>query len=517
VELRNAQNALSKDQAALVLATGYEALGKTAEAEENYKLALQAHPTDLTLLRNAANFYRRNGQAAKGIALLQKVLEPATAAPELVVGWARRNLALSLAASGTYQNFKQAQALLEANHKQFGDTEEDKRTSALVLATQPQYRSEAIKQFEVLSARRELPPETTFVLAQLYEADGQWERAKWKLDALARNHENNAVFLTHLATLLLRHKRHDEALPYVLRLSKLKPNQLETVMLYTRVLKGQGNTEKALSVARNFASAGNPPQQAAYLFEDLGDKNQAENYFRAYVAAAPDRPERALLLAGFLGRVSRTDEALDICDKAWDKCAPEAVALTAVGLVRSGKASDGQERQIDSRLQAAIARHPEKRVLLQLRAEFRDYCGRTDEAIALYRELIQAEPRNIAALNNLAVLLALKENQGGEALMRINAAIEIAGPVAQLLDTRAMVYMSERRPDMAIRDLEDALKQEPSPLFYFHQARAYNLNKNRLQAQRCWEKATTEGLTASALPRLERPTFEALSKELAGS
>jgi cellulose synthase operon protein C len=518
VELRNAQKALPVEQGYLVLAVGYEAVGKTDFAAENYQAALKMRPNDLGLLRNAASFYSRNGQVGKAIELLRKVIEPGSGATEPIVAWARRTLALGLAGGGTFRQFQEAQDLLDKNTKQFGDTEEDRRTRALVLATQPKYRTEAIQQFEKLSVKNNLAPEHRFLLAQLYEAEGNWQTAKWQMQALVRDHENNPYVRARLAGLLLRHKLADEAYPHVQRLVQLRPSALETAALLTRVLKEKGKAEEALTAARNFAGAGNPPDQAAYLFEELGEKNEAEKSFRAFVAAAPDKPERSLVLAAFLGRIHRTDEALEICDKAWEKCQPEAVTLTVLEVMRSGQFSDSQERQVDSRLREAIAKSKTKNTLVQLRAQFREYTGHPEESVELYREVLKTQPKNVPALNNLAVLLALSGRSGEEALQHINAAIDFAGPRAELLDTRAMVYLSQHRPELALKDLDEAIKQVPSPLYFFHQARAYAMSSDRRQAYQCWQKATREGgLTASALPREERAAFEALSKQMAGS
>ncbi len=518
VELRNAMTALPPDQSPLVLAVGYEMLGKMSLADENYQAALKTQPNNLALLRNAANFYRRNNQPAKAIDLLKKVLDPGSGASEPTTAWARRSLALSLSGGGNYRQFLEAQALLDRNTKEFGDSDEDRRTRALVLASQPQYRSEAIKAFERLSVKEDLSPETKFFLAQLYDADGNWRTARGLLQVLVRDHENNPAFLASLASLLLRHKEADEALPHIEKLVKLRPKSYQAVALHVWALKEKGKTELAGTLVRNFAGSGGPPEQAAQLFEDLGEKLDAEKYFRAYVAAGPDHPERTLVLAAFLGRVSRLEEALALCDQAWEKCMPEAVGFTSVALIRLGQASDAQERHVESRLREAIAKNPAKSNLVQLRADFLDLCGRSDEAIDLYREIVKAQPNNVAALNNLAVALALRERQLDEALGLINAAIQIAGSNPQLLDTRAMVYLSQHHPELALKDLEEAIRQSPLPLFYFHQARAYAMGSDRRLAIQCWQKATQDGgLTASGLPRPERRTFEALSRQISGS
>jgi len=514
VEILNAKREL-KEQSPLVVAAGYEALGKKELAAESYRAALEKQPRDMTLLRNAAAFYRRDGKSTQAEAILRKILEPSTAASEAAAAWARRNLALTLAARGTFQQFQEAQDLLDKNHKLLGDTEEDRRTSALVLASQPSQRRKAIALFVALSGDQTPAPDTQFLLAQLYEADGKWDMAKVHLQNLVSTQEDNATYLARLVFLLLRHNEPDIALPHVLRLTKLKPNTLETVMLHARVLKANGRQLDAINAVHAFARSGNGPlAQVAYLFEELGQKDEAEVKFREF-AAASKRPEDQLILASFLARADKIGEALAICEQAWQTCAPETVGFTSVVVLRAGRATEAQGQQVEKRLKEALAKYPAKRGFVQLLAEFHDYYGHDQQAVALYRDLLQSNPRSVSALNNLAVLLALK-GKGADALPLIEKAIEIAGPQPELLDTRAMVHLSERHPEQALSDLDEAISLGPTPLFYFHKARAFQMKSDRSNAQTSLEKAKNGGLTPADLPRLEQPHLQSLEKELRG-
>ena len=58
-----------------------------------------------------------------------------------------------------------------------------------------------------------------------------------------------------------------------------------------------------------------------------------------------------------------------------------------------------------------------------------------------------------SAMNNLAVLLALQGVKLDEALKLVNQAIEIAGPVAAMLDSRASVYTALGQPKEALKDI----------------------------------------------------------------
>jgi tetratricopeptide (TPR) repeat protein len=86
------------------------------QAEKHYQAALAARPADAVVLRNAAAFYLRGGQGARAEPHLRGLLAAAGAAAE-DVAWARRELAVALAARGDYRQSRAALALLEANRQ----------------------------------------------------------------------------------------------------------------------------------------------------------------------------------------------------------------------------------------------------------------------------------------------------------------------------------------------------------------------------------------------------------------
>jgi tetratricopeptide (TPR) repeat protein len=101
-----------------------------------------------------------------------------------------------------------------------------------------------------------------------------------------------------------------------------------------------------------------------------------------------------------------------------------------------------------------------------------DHRGRHDEAVARYREALRQEPNNTIALNNLAYLLALQGRQATEALGLINRAPEVAGPMPDLPDTRAVVYFKNKQAGLAVKNLEQVVMHSDSPASLFHLAQA---------------------------------------------
>jgi tetratricopeptide (TPR) repeat protein len=251
----------------------------------------------------------------------------------------------------------------------------------------------------------------------------------------------------------------------------------------------------------------------ALLLDDLGRAEDAERVLRAYAASA-GKPTAALVLARFLSRHGRLPEALALCEKAWQTCPPEAVAFTCVRAVRDGAAGQEQLDRVEGWLTAAVRKNPRSARLLVLLAELQDQRGDHAKAARAYRTILAQDGQNTLALNNLAYLLAVREGDAQEALELINRAINRDGPVAELLDTRALVYLKAGQPERAVQDLQKAVVEDPSGPKYFHLARAHGLANNPRAAAAAFRKALDAGLQDTGLHALERPAFRQMAGEL---
>jgi tetratricopeptide (TPR) repeat protein len=506
-ELAAARKELPPARQASVLAAGYEALGQLDKAGRHYAALAEADSAGHPEMLAAAAFYDRTGQWTKSEPLLRRLLDPAVKAPAATAAWARRALAVTLAA-GTYPQFKEALALVPER-----PTEEsaDRQARAMVLATRPAHRREAIGLLEGLPAPS---PGARFVLARLYQKDGRWPRARVQLLGLLAEDGNNPAYLDYMIRGLLHNKEAAEAQPYMDRLAKLIEPTFAVTDLRARVLHANGQKEEARRLVQQFAGgAGARLDRAARLLEDLDHPAEAEKLYRAHAADAK-QPENVLELALYLGRHKRLAEALDICAVAWTRCRPEAVANASVTVVRAGGATAAQAQQVESWLKAALRRAPQAQGVAMLLAELYEQQGEWDRAMAVYRDVLRPNGRSIVALNNLAYLQALRGGDVDEALRLADRAIELAGPLDELLDTRALVHLKKGQAVQAVKDLQQAMAQARRPVQYFHLAQAQRQAGNRVAAAEAWRQVTRARLSAEAVHALERPAFLQLTEEL---
>jgi tetratricopeptide (TPR) repeat protein len=514
-ELAAAKAQWPGDQFASVAATCYEVMRRTDEAAAQHQAALAARPNHPAVLGNAAGFYLRAGQPAKAEALLNRVLDPSTKAPEPAARAARRALACLLALEGTYKHFQDALTLLEQNGKANGPAVEDQELRALLLATRPAHRPEALRLLEDLPARRlSLAPDVQLLRAQLYEADGNRAKARAALLTLVTHYEHNPRYLAAYVRCLLRDQDAGEARRWVAKLAQVGGRFFETVELRARVLHANGDSGGAVALLQNYAGEKDARLDwAAQILDELGQAQEAEKLYRRHVAAAKD-PAGVLKLALHLADRRRVAEALDLCEGAWATCPPEEVAVTSVTALRAGAGDGPQQARVQRRLEAALARAPRSSRLLTSMAELQFLRGNFEEAVARYRQLLQTDGQDVVALNNLAYLLALHEGKTAEALRLIDLAIKTAGPSAVLLDSRAVIRLKGGQADAALDDLNRAILQAPSPTKYFHLAQAHRLKNDRAAARQALAKAQKLGLKPADLLAPEQAALQALTTEL---
>jgi tetratricopeptide (TPR) repeat protein len=507
--LADARVRIEESARAVALAQCYEALGRGGLAEKQYGEALQGRPDDPAVLRTAADFYLRTGRPSAAEAQLRHFLEPAVKASPPDLAWARRSLAFALSAKGDPRERDRALALLEENRRGPAESAEDQRTRALVLALLPGRRAEAVGLFEDLARRQPLGPDERFVLAKLYEAEGNWRLARETFLSLAASSDVQPLHLGHYVNGLLVRGEAGEAQLWLARLEKLEPDSPRTVDLKTRLLHRQGRTDEAVAVVREFARGKDvPPALVAGLFDALG-LQAADDAEAAYRRAVddPGRAENDLLFAGFLARRGRVSEALDWCERA-GRDTPGA-ARAAVGVLRAGRSTDEQVRKVEGWLGQAIAKERSPDLLLAL-AELRDYQARYDDAMAAYREVLRRDEDNGEALNNLAWMLAVANGNGEEALQAINRAIRKWGSSPNLLDTRAVIYLRQNQPALALEDLDLAPAHGPDASVHFHRAQACLAQGDRAAAAKALRAAKACGLEPATIHPLELSAYRRL-------
>ena len=530
--IQEARGRIPARWAPLPMAHCYEVLGKVAEAAAQYEAALAASPDDPVVVRRAVDFSVRTGKPRQAETQLRKIIGGQVPAAEAHIAWARRRLALILADRGGYQDLEQALELIEQSLATASPSAADRRAKAILLASHPkrQRRQEAITILErLLREERSAAPQDRFVLARLYLAEGDWAKARGHLQHLLASQGKDPQYVATYVAALLERKQAREAETWLRRLEEIAPEQFSTASLRAEQLVQLHGYDEAIAVLKRFleSSKARPSdrearlrlvasrlEQFAHLLAGADQDSPASQFAREAEAAwrqyVDRHPEEELLLAALLARQGRRDEALQHAEQTWQSAAPEAVAGTLAVLLSGGTATPEQLKRAERVLLDAIKKHNRPTPLLLVMADLHTFQERYREAEALYREILHQDSTHVRAMNNLAVLLALQRAQLDESLRLVQEAIEIAGPVSNLLDSRATVYLALGQPRQALGDLEEAIAETSSPIWHFHRAQAYDQLGQTSAATEALKQAQKLGLEPEQLHPLERPAYRRL-------
>jgi Tfp pilus assembly protein PilF len=94
--------------------------------------------------------------------------------------------------------------------------------------------------------------------------------------------------------------------------------------------------------------------------------------------------------------------------------------------------------------------------------------GNLEEAIHHYRAVVEGNPQNTLALNNLAYLLLEHANQPDEALKYAQQAKELSPDRADISDTLGWILYRKGTYDQAVRHLQNAVTKDSSAIYKYH-------------------------------------------------
>jgi len=536
--LDEAKGKLPPEEVAMTLAKCYEVLGRSAEAEVQYEKASEDVKENKDLARLMARFFLRLDDKQKrkrAEEILREMIDGKRPTNEADVPWAKRQLAAILAGRGDHQSYHDALALIEANLQANPQSVLDRRLKARLLARRPSRtdRKQAQTIFQKLVRLPKPSPDDRYQLARLLFADEQWNQASQQMLPLLASDNIRPEWLDFYIRALIRAGEYDAAEARLGRYETMIRDPFPIAVMRARILSGRKRHDQAIRILKDYVDNPSPVgstrptrlRQTAQALENLAKHvigpgrdaateqylKQAEIYLREYVQRDPAETR---LLVSFLGKYGQREEALRIAEEAWNKDQPVPIAINAVGLLIPGDPSPGEIQRVEKILSEAIDKHGEKTDLLLAMAELRSIQKRYDEVETIYRDVLAKKPKNIVALNNLAVFLSLRGLKLDESLQMMDRAIELLGPVATLLDSRATVHLAKGDWQKSLDDLSMALSEEPTGVRYFHQAQAYALGDQQREAAAAMRTADSYGLKAEQLQPLERPAYRKLKENL---
>lgn len=498
----------------LAIAGCLDMLGHVAEARAQYKELLASKPDDPMVLRAASISELSQRRVKEAEPLLVKLSSLKDVAPT-DAEWARNALGVAIATMGP---FREAERAL----KSLGITAEggkplnidERRTNAKILALQPSptLRKRAVRMLEELVNEKSAIDSDRYLLAQLYDIEGEWTRARDLMLLMLTSEQPQPDYVAYFADRLFVRDETNEAAAFVGKMEKLEPNSLRTAGLKARLLHALGKNSEAVARLDLFLKQSGKPRDvtfAAELLEQMQIPLPAEKLYKQ-LSEKPGDPVYVLAYAGFLGRQGRLKEAIDVCESVTGKASPVEISATALKFLFATKMDKVQARRFEHWLKQEIAKDPAKTTIQFDLANLYILLQRYDDAAEIYRKYCGSDAKESLALNNLAWLLALHPKLGNDALTLINRAIEIEGQRPELLDTRGLVYIKQNQAEKAIEDLKESTANLTRPETYLHMAQAYMKLNDKAAATEALTKARAAGLKLESLDKVEQDEYTKL-------
>jgi tetratricopeptide (TPR) repeat protein len=432
--------------------TFFDGIGRTERSEEILKRALDEAPESFGYRASLVDRYRKSGRESEAEALLREATQlqsPAAAA----VGWS--SVALYSMEKGRYE--EAAQAFARARQLDPTDSTEILfgYADALVVAGR---HEEALKIAEQIT----VPAHRSLVLGRVALERGEPARALEHFTEGNRLWPNNPVaryYAANAAEQIGDFERAVEDYRYAMRIDV---RATDAYLRLARIEAAAGHLESALA-ALEFEPGERPDEEQAALMELELDARldraphpsvlqRVPHEHRAAAAAALARGFSARLGPKAAVRFLRAQTDIDLSDP---------VNAEALAAMIEASAASGDPRTGSSRVEAALAKHPDSAALHALHGDALAAARAEAKAVrAAYQRALEIEPEQHRALAGLAALEARADATESALALFDRAARADASDRASVRSAAQMEVQLGRSAD-AERRLSRLLRDHP--------------------------------------------------------
>ncbi|HYO26260.1 MAG TPA: tetratricopeptide repeat protein, partial [Lacipirellulaceae bacterium] len=552
--LRDAQLVLDEEFLALLTANQLRVFGRYSEAEPIFLSSYRADIDKLPVAQRMAEFYlswaehdaalraREAGPLAapaaggtpairdKAVPHINRILRAANEdkalASDPVVSWARVQAARLFSVNNDYQDSLRAERMLASAVEANAATPEVQQMLVDILNRRgdPASRERAVSLLRKIQASRGLQANYELLLGQALFDVATWPEAERQMQEAISRHPQDLALRVGLIEMHIARKDETAAQRLLNRLESTPEGKAAAPQLRIRLAAAVGKKDEVRSmlVAMTPNLRVLKPEQLpiirslALLAESVGDTEYALQLMTEHARRVPGNE---LQLAHYTALYGDLDAALAMLRQLFPQHIDQVLS-TAVEMHRRRRAEDPATLTPDVERFVRQARRddPDAARRMVLEAEFLEIEQKFDEAIAAYRQILARDdvPRFVraTALNNLAFLLAMTKQDLEDALAGVDEAIQILGPISDVLDTRALVYIHSGQFDKAAADLRSAVKMNATASKYFHLTQALLGAGDEAGAVDAWKQAETRGLALEKVPNVEQDDFEATRQKI---
>jgi len=311
--------------------------------------------------------------------------------------------------------------------------------------------------------------EPRLLLGRYYLSEGRPEKVAPLFSSLEEVQKQSPQVLQLMALAQLSQKEHGEAQFTLEQLMASTPDTAPLHHLMAMAAAGSGDTERAEQELRRALELDEDYLPSRIALARLALVNGRDDEFYQHLeileSLAPENPEVILLLAASANRKGDTSAAVKLAEQAFT-LAPGTATVLALA---SHKEAAGDHEGALQLYRTWIDENPEDVAVRMTIANSLQMAQKVEEAKMEYEQIVQLDPDNVVALNNLAWYI--REENPAKALEYVRHANSIAPDSADVLDTLAVVEYLNKDYKQAERSIERALRQSPdNPSLLYHSA-----------------------------------------------
>ena len=425
-------NKLDNAYAYVLRAGTYSSLGQTDKAREDFEHAAAIEPNSVEVWMAKSAFYRSIGQPDKAIADIQN--------------------AMSLAPSDIRIQKQAIRLFLES-----GDTDKVLQGKAILAEARISSPNDIdLRLSEAYSLLKENTApaieKATEILQKITEDQPESSRA-WVLLGNISLSKGQAGKAMEIAFRGLSHSPNDMALLLLkARAEKDRSPALAIPTLKALLEAGPNNTEVTLLLAETYIDAGEP--------------EKAVNFLKAQLASRVGTPEERIIKINLAVALYKNGSNANAQKEFGSLIQSEKDSFTLINIA-NGLASidDSQAKKTaEDILRMVLRNKPDSVGAMTLLATLLQISDRSDEAILLYKQVLELQPDNKIVINNLAWVMCKDKGMLQEALQLAQKGLDIDPNYVDLIDTRGVIYYKLGEFDKALDDFTTCIALYPKNL-----------------------------------------------------
>jgi len=500
----------------------YLSIGEENNALQDFNRALAVEPDNTSAWIARSDFYRSTGRMHNALSDIQQAMKIDPDALNIQ----KRAISIFLASKNPHKMRLAEEVLSKGLDENPADTQLMLFQARLLLSKQTAPSTH--KAVRILEEITEKNPENIDAWGMLGTTMLSQNNATEAIDAamqgLIQQPENTKL-------LMLKARAEAEKSPFLCiptlkMLRELEPNNVRITALLADAYLDTDKPENAITLLKKqLTSTTNPREQRrlrkelAVILYKTGNKEKAQKEFDLLYQAAPNDPEPFLAHLSLLIDAQQWSQIQQKLSH-WTGEHPQDTntPVTVAGeLVQTGSK---QACEIaETLLRNILHRNKDCAPALTNLAMFFLANGREKEAVIYYKRLLQIQPDNLVAINNLAWILAKQKALLLKALDLANRGLSLSPDYIDLIDTRGVIYYRLGEFEKAVRDFNRCLKLYPKRTLaaaptHFHLGQALAKLGQQHEAAQNLKKALELNEKIGGLSHADAAKTQKLIKEL---